>query len=351
MKIYYFLFATGLISLSRLLGAQVSDQMILQRINEPVESAFHILKPKGWLEEGGITRWDPIRMGGPANAIEAKIDFKLKSDANGTIQIHWLPDIYFVDITGSMVAGMFQEGSFYNGMPVLRKMDATTFLQRHLAPYLHPDLKVSMTEIRLLPEIEKLCYQTDVAKQLQSKYSSAVASFTYTENGIKYKERSFCIIQDMGPYTAGMWKNRSTVVIRAPEVDFDAWESLFQEIGASVELNPKWIAGELQGQMQRGSTMIKTMQDVNRIGQEIQKGHAETNAQINHQAYLNLTDQEDYINPHTQMVERATNQWNHRWVDDLGNVIYTNNAEYNPNYDLELQMQGFKRSQIKKQIP
>jgi hypothetical protein len=46
------------------------------------------------------------------------------------------------------------------------------------------------------------------------------------------------------------------------------------------------------------------MNDVNRIGQEIQKGHAETNAKINHQAYLHLTDQEDYINPHTHQVER-----------------------------------------------
>jgi hypothetical protein len=351
MKTYCIFLATGFISLSSLLSAQLSDQMILQRIDEPVEKAFFILKPKGWLEEGGITRWDPIRMGGAANAIEAKIDFKLKSDPAGTIQIHWLPDIYFADMTGSMVAGMFQEGSFYNGMPVLRKMDAPTFLQHHLFPYLHPDIKVKTTETRLLPEIEKLCYETDVAKQLQSKYSSAVADFFYTENGVKYKERAFCIIQDMGPYTAGMWKNRSTVVIRAPEAFFDSWEPLFHEIGASVELNPQWIAGELRGQMQRGSTMIKTMQDVNRIGQEIQKGHAETNAKINHQAYLNLTDQEDYINPHTQKLERATNQWNHRWVDDLGNVIYTNNTEYNPNFDLELQMQGFIRSPVKKQIP
>jgi len=323
----------------------------MHRISEPREKAFHILKPKAWLEEGGIVRWDPVRMGGAANAIEAKIDFALKSDASGTLQIHWLPDIYFVDMTGSMVAGMFQEGSYYNGMPVLRKMDAPSFLQYHVAPFLHPEMKVSMIESRLLPEIEKLCHEMDVAKQLQSKYSAAVADFSYSENGILFRERAFCIIQDLGPYTAGMWKNRSTVVIRAPEAVFDAWEPLFREIGASVELNPKWISEELRGQMQRGSTLIKTMQDINRIGQEIQKGHAETNTRINHQAYLHLTDQEDYINPHTHEVERGTNQWDHRWVDDLGNVIYTNNEEYNPNYDLELQMQGFKKSQIKKNIP
>ena len=338
---------TAMLGIVVALNAQLPDRLILEKINEPVENAFSILKPKSWLVEGGITRWDPVNMGGPANSIEAKIDFTLKSDPAGTIMIRWLPDIYFVDMTGSMVAGMFQEGSFYNGMPVLHKMDAPAFLENHVAPYVHPAFRVTMTNARVLPEIEKLCYDADIAKELQSKYSSAVADFTYTENGVRFKERAFCIVQDMGPYTAGMWKNRSTVVIKAPESSFDAWETLFHEIGASLVLSPQWIAGELRGQMQRGSTMIKTMQDVNRIGQEIQKGHAETNTKINRQAYLNLTDQEDYVNPHTQQVETGTNQWDHRWVDDLGNVIYTNSEEYNPNYDLELQMQGFKKSKVK----
>jgi hypothetical protein len=46
-------------------------------------------------------------------------------------------------------------------------------------------------------------------------------------------------------------------------------------------------------------------------------------------------------------VERGSNQWDHRWVDDLGNVIYTDIEDYNPNYDPELQMDGFRRSKIK----
>jgi len=306
------------------------------------------MKPMDWEMEGGITRWDPVSTGGAANAIEAKIDFALKSDSLGSVRIHWLPDIYFVDMAGSMVAGMFPEGSFYNGMPVLHKMNATTFLQNHLSPYLHSGQQVSVQEVRELPEIEKLCYDTDMLKEMQSKYYSALADFRYTENGVKYFERAFCIIQDMGPYTAGMWKNRSTIVIRAPESTFRAWEPLFLEIGKSVQLNPQWIQAELKNQMQRGSTMIRTMNDIHRIGQEIQKRHAKTNAEINHQAYLNLTGQEDYINPHTLEIERGTNQWDHRWVDDLGNVIYTNDEEYNPNLDLELQMQGFRKSKIKK---
>jgi hypothetical protein len=188
----------------------------------------------------------------------------------------------------------------------------------------------------------------DVMKQMGSRYSAALLDYTYTEKGIGYKERAFCILQDMGPYTAGMWKNRSTIVIRAPEGSFDRWEPIFHEIGASVVLNPDWIRGELQGQQQRGSTMIQTLQDIARIGEEVQRGHAETNAKIHHQAYLNLTGQEDYVNPYTHEIERGTNQWDYRWVDDLGNVLYTDAEAYDPNLDIELNMDGWKRSRVKR---
>ena len=331
--------------------AQMPDKIILKKIHEPVENAFTILKPDGWLMEGGIVRWDPIASGGAANAIEAKIDFSLQRDKSGSVRIHWLPDIYFADLTGSPVAGMFSEGSFYNGMPVMRKLTARTFLQNHLVTFLHPGASIQSIDLRVLPEIEKLFYDLDPVKQMGSIYSAAVFDYTYNESGIRFRERAFCVIQDMGPYTAGMWKNRNTVVVRAPESTFGSWEALFLEIGESVVLNADWIAGELQGQKQRGNTMIRTVQDIARIGEEIQKGHAETTAKINHQAYLHLTNQEDYINPHTQKVERGSNQWDHRWVDDLGNIIYTNDQSYNPNLDLELQMDGFQRSRIKREVP
>lgn len=348
MKSLY-IFIIILSILSQTLNAQQSKGLLLKKVEEPNEKAFTILKPEGWLVQGGIVRWDPIASGGAANAIEAKIDFSLKSDKRGTVAIYWLPDIYYVDLSGSYVAGMFTEGKFYNGMPVLHKMTAADFLNAYLLPYVHKNLAdVRIISRKNLPEVEKLCYEMDMMKQMACKYSSALLDYTYTEDGVKFKERAFCILQDMGPYTAGMWKNRSTIIIRAPEEEFEKWEPLFNEIGSSVVLSPTWIAGELRGQQQRGNTMIKTMQDIARIGEEIQKGHSETNAYIHHQAYLNLTSQEDYINPYTQEVETGSNQWNYRWVDDLGNILYTDDESYNPNVDIELNMDGFKRSRVKK---
>jgi hypothetical protein len=138
------------------LPAQQMNKLFLEKIHEPNEKAFTILKPKGWLTEGGIVRWDPNTMGGAANAIEAKIDFALKLDNVGSVKIHWLPDIYFADLTGQPVAGMFPEGSFYNGMPVLHKMNAPEFLRQHVIPYVHKDIdKLSILNSKELPEVER----------------------------------------------------------------------------------------------------------------------------------------------------------------------------------------------------
>ncbi len=138
------------------LPAQQTESLFLEKIHEPNEKAFTILKPKGWLVEGGIVRWDPNTSGGAANAIEAKIDFALKMNAEGTVSIHWLPDIYYADLTGSPVAGMFPEGSMYNGMPVLHKMNASDFLRQALLPYVHKDAEnLNVLVSKELPEVER----------------------------------------------------------------------------------------------------------------------------------------------------------------------------------------------------
>ena len=109
----------------------------------------------------------------------------------------------------------------------------------------------------------------------------------------------------------------------------------------------KWIEGEVRGQIQRGEIVAQTMQEINRIDQEIQQGHIKTNSEINHEMYLNLTSQEDYMNPFTNEIDRGSNQWNYRWVNEQGNIIYTDDINYNPNNDPALQIQGYKLSKVK----
>ncbi|MCF8380124.1 MAG: hypothetical protein K9H49_11135 [Bacteroidales bacterium] len=327
---------------------QKQTSLFLKRIQEPREQAFSILLPANWSYSGGIERVNPI-ISGPANAIEAKLDFSIFSDAQRSVEIHWYPDNYYYDASQSPAGAMFPEGSNYNGMLVLRKRPASYFVKNDFIKYVHPGIsKLSFVTEHEAESLEKVFKDFDKLPQMGMSFDAFVCDYNYTERGINFRERVICVLIDMGPYTAGMWKNSNTISFRAPAGDFQKWEPVFSMILQSVILNPEWVRKEIQGQIQRGQIMAGTMKEVERMDQEMQQAHIKTNAEINRQSFLLLTDKEDYLNPHTGQIETGSNQWNNRWVDDLGNVLYTDANEYNPNLDIELNMTGFKKCSIKK---
>jgi hypothetical protein len=324
------------------------NAIVFERINEPNENAFSILKPAGWIAEGGIIRLDPTAMGGAGNSIEAKLNFLLKKDQAGMVMIQWMPDMYYVDLRGSYAAGMFPVGSTYNGMTVIPKMPALQFATDVIIRMNRGNVSnLVIQEKRPADKILEIIRQSDAYLGMNFVYDAVVLDYTYSDNGIRYRERLLTVVQDLGPAFAGMWKNRNTIIIRSPDEEFKKWEPVFSEINSSPVLNLKWIEGEVRGQIQRGEIAVQTMQEINRIDQEIQQGHIKTNSEINHEMYLNLTGQEDYLNPFTNQVERGSNEWNYRWVNDQGNVIYTDNMNYNPNNDPALHVQGYKLSKVK----
>jgi hypothetical protein len=327
---------------------QAQRAVVFERINEPKENAFSILKPAGWIAEGGILRLDPSVMGGPANCIEAKLDFILKKDQSGTVMIHWFPDMYYVDLRGSLAAGMFPTGSNYNGMTVIPKMPAAQFAAEGIIPWTRGNVSnLVIKERKPAPKVVEIIRKSEAYLGMNYIYDAVILDYTYTENGIEYHERLLTVVQDLGPAFAGMWKNRNTIIVRAPINEFGKWEPVFSEINSSPVLNIKWIEGEVRGQIQRGEIVAQTMQEIQRIDQEIQQGHIKTNSEINHEMYLNLTGQEDYTNPFTNQIERGSNQWNYRWMNEQGGIIYTDDINYNPNSDPSLHVQGYKLCKVK----
>jgi len=61
-----------------------------------------------------------------------------------------------------------------------------------------------------------------------------------------------------------------------------------------------------------------------RIEQQITEHRQKTNAEIHNDMFLTLTDQEEYVNPFTNGVKMGSNQWKHRWENEAGDIIYTN---------------------------
>jgi hypothetical protein len=305
-----------------------SETIILTQVTEPKEQAFSILIPKEWKTDGGILRINPMTQGGSAQSIGAKLDFTVKRDDEGTVALHWLPEILYYDprrsITGQM--GLMKIGGNYNGMPIYYVMSAVDFLTQGVFPLLHP----KATNVKLIDKRQLLDLGEVYKKRVQAipspipldfSYDAAVVTVTYEENGKEFKERLITVIEDMGQVGTGIWGNKETFLFKAPVSEFDQLESIASVIQDSVKLNPQWVMGELKGQIQRGEIARETQRYINEINKQIVEHRQNTYAQIRNDMYLNLTSQEEYVNPYTKEVELGSNEWEKRWINGSGDVV------------------------------
>lgn len=331
--------------------SQQMNKMAFKRVAEPREQAFTVLIPQGWQIDGGIVRVNPLSQGGPAQSIAAKVDFTIKKDAAGTVMDRWLPDVAWFDLRRSPAGqmGMMPVGSNYMGMTVMPIKSAKDFLRQVILPQYHPRAKqVNIVESRQLPELSqayhRAAYKVIPMLAGQLRYDAALIRITYQEDNVRYKEMLVTVIEDMGSAGAGMWSNKLTFFMRAPEDEYASWEPIFAVINHSVRINPTWMAGEVKGQLTRNKILDKTQKEIQRIGREIAEHRYQTNAKIQDDMFLTTMEQKEYVNPYTQEVEIGTDQWNHRWVNESNDVIYTNDEDYNPNTDPNHQYSGYKHT-------
>ncbi len=331
---------------------QTPETVVFERVTEPNEQAFSLLVPKGWEVRGGIVRVDPTRQGGAAQSIAAKVDFAVQSDADGTVMIYWPPDMLYFDARHSPAGqmGLFQPGSNYQGMTVWPILPAIQFLHEVAFRSLHPQASdVRVEEQRNLPALAQRYLQRVQAFPIQTtfSYDAAMTTVSYAERGRRFSEQLMTVVENWGQLGAGMWGNKETVVFRAPTDEFDRWLPIISVIQGSVQLNTQWLAGEIRGQIQRGEIMLRTQREINQINQQINDHQRTTVAEIHNDMFLTLTDQEEFVNPYSNQVEVGSNQWRHRWVNDRGDVIYTDREAYDPNTDVQLNLSGFRRSSVR----
>ncbi len=327
-----------------------NEVIAFKRVWEPRESAFSVLIPGDWSYDGGIFRLDPSASGGAGNATEAKLDFMVYSNGKASAMIHWLPDIYYFDMSESPAGqmGMFPVGSNYNGMTVLPKMNAVNFIEQVVIPYIHPgNTALQVVERKNSPNVARKIMEQDKYMMANFTYDAAVTSLTYQEDGIEYLEKIIAVVMDFGQLGAGLWKNRSTFYVRAPKARFNEYEPIFGEIISSVIINMNWLIGEIHGQVQRNQIHQDVLNTIQRIDQEIAGHQRATNYEINNDMFLTLTEQEEFMNPYTNEVEVGSDQWQYRWVNQDNEIVYTNQEDYNPNYDDVLNRNDFKLTPVR----
>ena len=333
--------------------AAATEPLVLHRTPEPNEQAFTLLVPDHWLTEGGIFRVDPMQAGGPAQSIEAKLDFAVRKDRKGTVELHRYPDWYYIDMSQSPAGqmGMFPPGSNYQGMPVAPAMSAAAYLEQVLIP----EVRGGVSGLRKIERgnLEQVVagYRRRLAQMglpVQVGFDGASLTVEYDEGGVRYREVFYTVIENRGQIAGGQWANRETTSLCAPAAEVDRWLPVLMTMLGSVQLNPRWVASELGGQRNRGDTMLRTQQQVQEIGRQITEHRRHTNAEIMNDMFLTLTEQEEYINPYNSEIEVGTDQLGrHRWETEQGDVLYVDEESFDPNDNPELNRSGWKRSQVR----
>jgi hypothetical protein len=315
------------------------------------EGAFFVLVPKGWQAAGGIARANPLAaQGGVGNATEAKIDFAVDRDGTGKVQIRWLPKINYAQ--PSPANAML--GGNWNGIPIVAMPSAADFLGRMLFPYLRPRASaVKVIEARQRPDIAASVERLPLGQSMRRQgayYAADAATLTldYDEGGVRFREMLFVAVEGYAMMGAGLWDNAFTISARSPAAEFESYGPVARTVVNSFALNPRWLQGELEGQARRADLVQSTLKDISRVDAEIAKGRSDTMASIQREQYLTLTSQELYVNPKTGREELGSSEWKHRWVGPGGEVLYSNDAAWNPNLDPALKASGFERSPAKR---
>ena len=102
--------------------------------------------------------------------------------------------------------------------------------------------------------------------------------------------------------------------------------------------------------MTRSGVMINTQQQIQQLDKDIIEHQSKINAEIHHDVFLTLTESEEYVNPFNKEIETGSNEWQFRWINEQGDVVYTDREDYDPNIDIKTHEKGFKRSEVRKRF-
>ena len=313
--------------------------LLMQRTWEPNEKAFTFLVPKGWNSNGGIFNVNPQTQNGPGNSMAPKCDLIVRNDDRGTVMIRFAPAWNYADLTYSPTGfSLFRPGQYYQGMLVKVIPTPKQFLTEMFQTTRPQATQVTVIAEDPMREMVEAIYRSNqqINQQLQqiglkpNRYEGLAMLVEYTEGGQRFREVLKAVITDART-GAFMWTNEHTIQFRAPAAEFETWKPALDVIHNSIELNPQWIAAVTRAMDQRAKMALDTQRYINKVASEIVENRRRTHAEIRYENYLFISGQDEYVNPFTKKVELDTSAYRHRWMNNHGDILYTDENTHNPN--------------------
>lgn len=360
------------------MGAVVMKPVTLTDPGMSGMESHTVLVPAGWKAEGG--GWWP---GANFFRVLPSQDIKVVAPDGCIVRVG--PGIAAVDFYPNPQLGVARpaEGGVDNGYPVLympHDIDQwkTWLLEKGIAKS-YPDAKnIRLKQLLVIPELTQLMQkQLEPIKQLQEQQNQQSAGLsrsfldgsvygatvTYEQEGKKW-EHLFVY----GASYLGMdsqlgrqlwWSIEPNVSYRAPAGELDAKLPLMMTIANSVRMTPQWQKMKADHMAKMNQIDRKGAADRSRIiaqsNREISKiitdGYKERQAiqdETHRQVINSIRGVEDYAVPGGSTTVQLPNTYDHVYGNSNGEYILTNDANYNPNTDPNLNNQTWNTLEVAK---
>jgi hypothetical protein len=324
--------------------------------------AFQMLIPSDWQFEGGI-RWVLDNPGMPAAA-----GFRVRN-LNRTLEFEVFPSQPFFWTNNQMILSLFPMGSRYFGNEVYPPVKPIEALKQIVIPR----FRQNVTELRIISEqsLPDLPQGVGAGRQAQPGVSisaeGAKIRIEYNRSGIGMEEEIYTVVQSVafpvqtitGVVTNINWFVDYIFSFKAEKGKLDSNAKTFQTIAYSFTLNPLWFSKynqvveyliqrqiqqiESVGQLSR--IISQTSNEISDISMQSYNQRQAVNDKIadNFSQYIRGVDK--YYNPIEQKPVELPSGYQNVWTNSLGDYILSDNPNFNPNIESNINWQQIKKIQ------
>lgn len=309
--------------------------------------AFSMLLPKGWKSDGSIS-WS-------ANpAMPAKGSFRFWNPA-GNEEFTLFPgnDYFWTD--NQLFLTTNPPGTLRFGTLVAQPVDLSTAFNEMIIPGFRKNIKgLKMIESTDVPELADLAKGPPV-QGVTATAEGGKLRIEYTENGILMEEEIYASVSQFVTYMPGSyfstgyfinyWFVDNVFSFRAEKGKLDAQTKLFQTMLYSLKVNKSWFAKVANVKEQLAQMIIQNIHAVGRMGEIIANAGSqmreeqmqawEYRQQVNDKIAQNFGDYilgiDRYNDPYSGNEIELPSGYGIAWSNNLGEVIMTDNPNFNPN--------------------
>jgi hypothetical protein len=355
----YYLYAPGATasqlepSFARILGsfhpARIADYV---RWSDPMEGAFTVEVPEGWIVQGGTLRvpggrHGEVEMTSPDGAvfISSGDDYPEFLEPSN----HWAQQ-------GISEGGQVTVPYTNIGVPVRRYMPGAQFITEWFLPSRAAAGEVleirDRSDLPLVQTLNRLHESSDAranafltggGSRLESVCNAGEVDYTLERDGRRMHGRAFALTQRQsysttdylhGATNISSWKVITLIVAEAPEDRLAEALAHVARLVQSLEINPQWLAAEMRMQAQaaaeRSRIIRETQQEISDIISEValNRANAMDRAAAGWSAYIRGTG--SATDPRTGQQYEVESGHGYYWISADGSTYTTTDTEVNP---------------------